>query len=326
MSGPAPLVGPWWAEDDLARRQFKKLLPQRRPRRKRRRAAEPPAPPTPVQQPPQRRDNAGVPRFRASRLTVEARKKKNRTDASESSLSDSDSDPDFLVPDTSDDDEKAEDTKPVWQALTPLADWYREVSDGMERLAGEKPLLEKYQSPAHYLDVLRSEMLTWVQKLQLSGVDAAAVASLCLDLWIKVHSAPAWRRRWDKTVYSPSYHVLCVLSEMRCPGGLRIRVHKLRQYNTRHRYESPPLCVVVAVPHDPNVELGMPLKKDLARRFNEIKALDSRERVSTTSTATTTTTHRKNTFRWDNKRFSKCQTTLRLCLDDYYRVSFHFPT
>jgi hypothetical protein len=335
------LVGPWFTEEDtMSRRQYLALHNQRRPRKKKKRTAPPPrvvaaAPAAPRETTPPPPPVWTAPRVRASRLVVEHRKRVRKTAESDSSLSTSDSDPDYLGSSSSSSDDDAKRPEPRREELVPLASWYREVDDGVPRRGGKGGALEKYHDTTHYQDVMRSEMKAWVVKLQLPGVDADGLAQACLDLWIKVHSAPAWgRARWDDkaaAVYSVPYHVLCVLSEMRCPGGLKIRINKLHHYNTRHRYEDEPLASVVAVPHVAAVEMGMPLKKDLARRFNEIRAVDSRERLSSSSSPSGpngggAAPVRKTTFRWDNKRFSRCQTRLRTCLDDYHRIVFHFET
>jgi hypothetical protein len=314
------LEGEWWTLPDqaYARRQFLALLPQRRKRKERA--------PSAVDATVEKKPPPAVltrPRFRASRRTVEARKEERKQAASDSSLSSGDSDPDYLGQ-SSDDDEEKEPKR--WEALTPLADWYRDVDDGLQRTIRDVKL-ERYQDPDHCMSVWRGEMERWLRVLALPGVDVEKMAQRCLELWIQVHSAPAWKLRSDNTVYSVPYHVLAVLSEMRCPGGLQIRIDELRHYGTRHRYEDPPLDTVIAVPHDPAVQLFMPLKKDLARRFCEVKAQDTRQRLSSSSAASSASApQRKTSFRWDNKKFSRCQTTLRTCLDDYHRVSYHFPT
>jgi len=306
--GAMQLVGDWTSQQHLeaSRAQYQRLFtPRKKPR------LRPPPPLRRADSPrPTRPALLTEPRFKASRHTVLARKKKP-TDASDSSLTSEDSDPDYLGDSDDEDDEGGAPGaagSSHHESLVPIEVWFREVEDGLDLPHGRG--LETYHDVSHYLDVMRSQMTHWVASL-LSSTQPAAVTSVCVDLWIRIHSVPSWGWRSGGVAYSLPYHVMCVLSEMRCPGGLRIPIAELRHYNTRWRYEAEPICWVVAVAHDKDVEMAMPAKKELARVFSSIRAVDSREGRAPAASGDTRRQppNRKNAFKWVRHR-----ATLGSCL------------
>jgi hypothetical protein len=163
---------------------------------------------------------------------------------------------------------------------------------------------------------MRRWVSTTLPSLAQSTVDR--LAALCYTIWIQVHSAPAWERQTES--YSVPYHVLCCLSEMRCDGGLRIRIARLCDYNTRLLYEGKELDYVTAIAYDDDVAAVMPLKSKLAKMFAVIKAVDTRDRRAVTSVPKG---GKRKGFVWDNRCFGRCQTVLRSCLFDWHRISYH---
>jgi hypothetical protein len=203
--------------------------------------------------------------------------------------------------------------------LRDLAIDYQDATDGIERK--RKDGLATFHDYQSYLNAILDLMKRWVAVVIADAPHRHSdLSQQCLQLWIMVHQSPARWLDFDKFVYSPPYHVLSVLSEMRCEGGLRIRISDRSDYGTHRRYECEEVEIVTAIPFDEDVANYMPLKKDLGKLFCSVRVVDSTERITQLAQHKHSEKKGHNSFTWCNRRFSKSQTLLRSCLDDYHRI------
>lgn len=307
------LVGPWQTTiSEASRREYRRLLPSFKERRRRRHPPPQRAVPSVVAAPVER-PKPSLPRSGPKFLSATGESDSSGDDGPES--------------EEEDDDEGGERKEnPLRDRLRDFAIEFRNANDGIEHTKRVGVKTEyTYQDYPSYLNSLVDTMKSWVATVIPDAPDRHVwLSRLCLEVWIQIHSTPARWIDFKKVVYSPPYHVLCVLSEMRCEGGLRIRISDPTDYGTSRRYEAEELETRVAIPFDDQVAAHMPLKRDLSKIFCSVRAVDTTDRLSRDTTQQQTVKRRHNEFQWENKRFSKCQTLLRSCLDDYYRIQVLF--
>lgn len=299
------LVGEWYTASGS--REFQRMQTQYRPKKRPR--AQPAKPPAPPGREPPTPLRIHRPVFRG-------------LESSDEDDEDGDTSCSGSSSDESSEEEEEDETLDDYDRLLGVEMWYRETRDGLnielKKDPDTKRVIEPYQDVQSYIYILTDHMNLWTRSL-LKNIDEArsrALAGVCMKLWIDVHSTPRWKT--VEVAYTVPYHVMCVLSEMVCPGGLSLRIDRLRDYRSRKRYDRPPIERVVAIPYIAEVEASMHKKKDLSRIFTAISAMDTRDRMETTAAIRPS----KPAFVWDNKRFSKCQTVLRVCLDDYHRITY----